>query len=104
MHCGNLGMRRGPRVRVMLPDVHYEPGWVGAFTRANAPGALPAGAAVVKVNSEPGDRHQDGERGTVLGSISHPQLRGGEVCYFVEWEAARNVAVSVMGRKVRGLQ
>jgi hypothetical protein len=78
-----------------------EPGWHGMFTRQQAKGALANGTRIVKVNSEPGDAHPDGTPGVILGSISHPAIWDGAVCYFVEWAPARRKAVAVMGFKLR---
>jgi hypothetical protein len=80
--------------------IQNHPGYIGAFTRETAPGAIPSGARVRKVNSEPGDGHKDGSVGTVLGSMSHPEVHGGAVFYFVEWDTRPRMAVSVMGFKV----
>lgn len=49
--------------------VGYEPGWVGAFWRQQAPGALVNGSRVVKVKAEKGDLTPLGTQGTVLGSM-----------------------------------
>lgn len=78
-----------------------EPGWAGAFTRAQAAGALPSGTRIVKCNSEPGDTRADGSGGTILGSISHPSLRGGEPLYFIAWDATPRMAVGVMAFKIK---
>lgn len=81
-------------------SIGYHPGYTGAFTRDQAPGALPNGTRIMKANSEDGDGHQDGARGTVLGSISHPDVHGGAVMYFIEWDARPKVAVGTIGFKV----
>ena len=85
----------------MKLPLRHELGWMGAFTREHAAGALQNHARVVKVNSEAGDTHPDGTPGVVLGSMSHPDIRGGEVMYFVEWAPKPRVAVGVMAFKVR---
>lgn len=72
-----------------------EPGWYGAFTRAQAPGAYPNGQRIVKVRSEPGDSQPNGTPGTVLGSVA----REGVIAYFIEWDTARREAVLVLASK-----
>lgn len=84
-------------------DLRTERGWVGSFTRQNAEGAMPAGTRVEKVNSENFDAHGDGSVGTVLGSMSDPQVFGGAPCYFVEWDQRRRHAVAVMDFKLQRL-
>lgn len=83
------------------PLLRHEPGWHGAFTRDQAQGAIPNRSRVVKQCSEPGDTHADGTPGIVLGSMSHPEVRNGEICYFIEWAPNPRVAVAVMAFKVR---
>lgn len=91
-------------VYVDLPMLHNEEGWMGAFTRESAPGALRPGTRVVKRNSEPGDTNADGVPGVVLGSISHPKVGDGAVMYFIEWAAYPRCAAAVMHFKVREAQ
>lgn len=79
----------------------YERGWQAPFTRAQAAGALPNGTRVIKCNSEPKDKHADGTRATVLGSIASPEVMGGMVMYFVEWETHPRVAVACLQTKLR---
>lgn len=78
-----------------------EAGWVGGFTREQAEGAIQNGSTIVKVWSERGDTHPVGTKGTVLGSIHHPQLG---YLYFVEWETLPRVAVGVIGEKIGAMQ
>ncbi len=60
-----------------------EDGWIGVFTRHEAPGALFKNrTAIIKVKDETGDRTPLGTRRTVLGSLYHPSVGVG---YFVEW-------------------
>lgn len=73
-----------------------EPGYIGAFTRDTAPGAIASGERVVKIESEKGDAHDVGAGATVLGSISG----GGLLLYFVEWDAKPGYAVAVAAWKV----
>lgn len=87
-----------------LPVLRNEPGWIGAFTRDQAAGAIPNGADVVKTGSEPEDSQKDGTRGIVLGSISHPDLQDGMIFYFVEWRTAPRLAVGVLATKIQALR
>lgn len=81
-----------------LPGVRLEPGWVGAFTRQQAPGALFANdTRVKKCKSEPEDLNPAGTEATVLGSLHHPVMGFG---YFVEWENRPRHAVFVVGWKL----
>lgn len=79
------------------PFLRTEQGWVGVFTRAQDPDAIPNGETVVKVAGEEGDTHPIGARATVLGSLSHPTIGIG---YFVEWEDLPRHAVGVMAWKI----
>lgn len=78
-----------------------EPGWVGQFTRAQEPGAIPNGSPVVKGESDEGDAHEAGAPGVVLGSFCHPEILDGALCYFVEWADRPRVACAVMGWKIK---
>lgn len=70
----------------------------------------PAGCKVEKVNSKPGDMHQDGERGRIIchvGLLTHGTILGnGEVIetdeygYFVQWEDFP-VQIFIRGCRVR---
>ena len=56
-----------------------------------APGAIPNGRRVKKVNSDPKDRNQDGALGTITQSIGGPEpvFIDGKVCnymYSVKWD------------------
>lgn len=86
-----------------------EPGYIGAFTREHAEGALPNGARVVKRNSEEKDPRPNGSLGTVLGSIDGSLIDTGlmlrfkaRYMYFIEWDDAPRVAVGVIDWKVTG--
>lgn len=87
-----------------------EPGYVGAFTRESAPGALPPGSRIVKTASEAGDAMPDGAPGVVLGSFGdghafeRPDLRGADFLYFVEWDARPGYAVATSNRKIAAAQ
>lgn len=94
-----------------LARVRPEPGWLGVFTREEAPGALGNGTPVAKVRSEPGDTFPDGTRGTVLGSIGPgpdeptPTPHGatippGAYLYFVEWEPRPRYAIAIASNRL----
>lgn len=94
-------------------NVRSEPGWMGAFTRDHAEGAIPNGARIVKLDGEPGDSTPSGTEGTVLGSIDArlPELRAearrqgvrppDAYWYFVEWSNRPRVAVGLMDWKIK---
>lgn len=71
------------------------PGFV--FDSSEAPGALPNGARVQKINSEPGDTHGDGAWATVRGSIG-PAL--GTFGYYVEWDDHPGIPVFIAGLRL----
>lgn len=77
-------------------DIAYEHGYVGAFTRSNAAGAIEAGARVRKVWMEDGDSHALDATGIVLGSIKASIGIG----YFVEWDDMPKTAVFVTEKKL----
>ncbi len=78
-------------------QITCEPGWSGAFTRHQEPGAIPNGSPITKVKSEAGDLTRTGTHGTVLGSLYHSTLGFG---YFVEWKDKPRVAAFVVGWKI----
>jgi len=82
-------------------DLKNEPGWAGYFTRQEVDGALKNGTRVVKAISENGNRQPNGTPGVILGSMSRPGIKSGEVCYFVEWASMPRCAVAVMSFKLR---
>ena len=59
--------------------------------------SLSKGTVVEKINSAPGDSHQDGARGRVL---SGPFGAG----YLVEWNDAPRVRVFIVGAKLRAVK
>lgn len=68
-----------------------EPGWIGFFTRDQAPDAVyPNGWRIVKAKSEPDDMTPTGTTGIVLGSISAPNVGRG---YFIEWDSRKREAI-----------
>lgn len=74
------------------------------FTREQAEGALPNGTRVVKIKAEEGDGHAVGERATVIGSVSHPEIMNGIIAYFVSWDDMPNVPVGVVDWKIAALE
>jgi hypothetical protein len=80
------------------------PGYRGAFTRNQVEGAMPNGTRIRKCHSEPGDSTPDGAEGTVLGSMSHPEIFDGIIVYFVEWDWAPRHAVGTLYRKIEKVE
>lgn len=70
------------------------------FTRQQAEGAIPNGSRIVKSKMEDDDAHKIGDKGTVIGSISHPEVLNGMIGYFVEWDDMPGVPVGVVGWKI----
>jgi len=85
----------------MKPDIVIgnEPGWIGGFTRHQAPEALfRNGSRIQKAKFGPGDATPLGSLGTVLGSLYLPEM--GSVGYFVEWDWKPKVAVAILGWRI----
>ena len=74
-----------------------EQGYWGIFTRNEYPGALKNGTRIRKTNSEPNDHRNDGDAGTVIGSIGAPEVG---VMYFIEWDQTPRVIIGVTAQKV----
>jgi len=73
-------------------------GYAGAFTREQSFQAkYKNGSRVAKVRTEKGDTNPIGVTGTVLGSISHPEVGVG---YFIEWDDFPRLAVFVVEWKL----
>jgi hypothetical protein len=83
-----------------IPVRHY-PGYVGAFTRDEAPGAIPNGTRVCKVWCEPGDANPLGAKGVVLGSLYFPE---GGFAYFIEWDSKPKWPLLTIAKKVEAIQ
>jgi len=87
-----------------------EAGWVGAFTRAQAMGAIPNGMTIRKREGDPGDTQPIGTLGRVLGSFASPpgatpemvEKTGRDVryFYFVEWMPLPRHAVGMVDWKI----
>jgi hypothetical protein len=80
------------------------PGYLGAFSRNQAPGAIPNGTRVAKVWCEAGDLEPIGTQGAVLGSLpvaaelpAHGDVR---FCYWVEWDSRPRCAVFLIDKKI----
>lgn len=73
------------------------------YTLNQAEGALLNGTRVRKVNSEPGDRHQDGAVGKVIGSVEADPLSGftDRYVYFVAWDTGPGAGLPIGIREGR---
>jgi len=80
-----------------MRTVRAHAGWQGQFSTLEQHGAYPNGTRIRKRLGDPGDQAIVGSTGTVLGSLSNPNLGIG---YFVEWDHLPRVAVFIMGRKI----
>lgn len=102
------------QTQVSGPFVEEE-GLMGVFTRDQADGAIPNGSVVEKRHTEPGDMTEDGTKGIVVGSINiadHPEHfeeltgtgikpgPGEKYVYFVQWESAQVMVVSLREHRV----
>lgn len=75
-------------------------------------GEIPNGARVVKVNSEPGDGHQDGEMATVVGALGANEKVRAELrrrgskqvkwLYWVKFDDTPEIPVAVADYKIEG--
>lgn len=85
------------------------------FVREEAPGALPNGSTVIRVNTTPGDEEEfaftgavDGDRGVILGSSLCAWGEAGipipaEIVYYVEWDHDPKVAYGVLATGIAPL-
>jgi hypothetical protein len=101
-----------------------EEGILGVFTRGEAPGAIPNGATVEKINSDDGDATEDGTKGVVVGSISVPDDRPAleelfevadgatgtmepapdeQYVYFVQWETYQTYVFGIREIRIKHL-
>lgn len=75
-----------------------EPGWIGMFTRGQAPGAVFTNESrVKKAKVRAGDSIPLDTMGSVLGSFLDPE-KG--IYYFVEWDSHPRHAVAQVGWKL----
>lgn len=94
-----------------LGPFREEPGWIGFFTRDEASGALANGTRIEKINSEKGDGHQDGDTGTILGSVSAEvteehfgaKPKNSLMAYFIEWDDMPRYAVGIGSNRIKPL-
>lgn len=84
-----------------MKPIQNEPGWAGAFTRNQVPGALANGTRIVKANTEAGDGTPEGTPGVVLGSVVNDE---GRIAYFVEWANRPRLAVGCAALKVKAVE
>lgn len=78
-------------------NIREEPGWVGWFSRGEAPGAIKNGRPIVKTVSEAGDRNPVGTKGVVLGSIFSTDHG---LAYWVEWDHSPRHAIFIVAKKI----
>lgn len=70
------------------------------YVPGEAEGAIPNGAAIIKITFEQGDHNPIGTKGKVLASHGPIDLETGEFGYFVEWDTLPGLPVFVRGRKI----
>jgi hypothetical protein len=70
----------------------------GFYVTDEAPGAVPNGTVMEKINSEHDDAHPDGAQCVVIGSISDTQRGYG---YFVVWDDTPDTAVFITGTRLK---
>jgi hypothetical protein len=81
-------------------NIREEPGWVGFFSRQEAPQAkYKNGARIKKFGQESSDQTAHGTGGWVLGSI-YQELAG--VAYFVEWDDKPRHAIFIVEARISG--
>lgn len=84
-------------------DFGPHPGYVGAFTRAQALGAWRNGTRVRKIAADAGgDRTPNGTEGIVLGSVQAPD-QAPIIFYFVAWDTAPETAVGCVSWKLEAI-
>lgn len=84
-------------IALIRAGITEHPGYIGAFTRRQARGAIPNGTEIIKIFSELGDRTPIGQTGVVLGSI---ELKQFGLLYFIEWNHSKGFAVSAVEKKI----
>lgn len=77
------------------------------YTDDQAEGAIPNGTRVYKTNSTDGDATQDGQMGTVVGSIAdrnHPNPDiADKIGYFVCWDHTPDIPCGVVNTRIAPL-
>lgn len=73
------------------------------FTSDEAPGAIPNGTLVEKINSDPEDAHGDGSKAKVAGSLCISDIPDFEekYGYFVRWDDLPEAPVFVTGSRIQ---
>lgn len=66
-------------------------------------GEWPNGTIIKKRNSEPGDGHQDGDQGVVVGALSIPEKLKfpDKWFYWVKWDDMPDVPVGVREHRIK---
>jgi hypothetical protein len=79
---------------------HYH-GYEEPFTRQQSPHAkYKNGSYVMKVNSDRKDKHRNGSRGIVLGSIGTNAIKPPSVVYFVSFDRTPTHPVLLLDKKL----
>ncbi len=103
--CRKVEGGEGPEVtHGICPDCERKVLAEVVSTHDQAPGALPNGALVEKLNTEPGDTHRDGARAVVVGSLGPYDGLPDPYGYFVEWDDIPGVPVAIGGHRIRVVQ
>ena len=74
---------------------------------SEAPGALPNGTRILKINSKDEDTHGDGAAGTVTGSLSvpeEPEFADETYFYFIEWDDLPALPIGIRGSRIRAAE
>ncbi len=77
------------------------------YTTDEAPGAMPNGTIVTKVNSLPTDAHPDGTPALIIGSVGPvdlPDFPGVKYGYFVVWDDMPSVPVFIAGNRIEKVE
>lgn len=74
------------------------------FIPGEAEGAIPNGTEVVKVISEPGDSHSEGDTALVLSSHGPFDNVPGGYVYFVGWDDCPAIPVFIVGYKIKEIK
>jgi hypothetical protein len=83
----------------------FEPPFVVLGITDEAPGALPNGTRIQKTNSGPSDRHQDGDQGTVIGSVGPGIMKeygpNPHYLYFVVWDDWGKLPIGIADFRIK---